>query len=127
VRRSDALRTAGIVLFAVGGLTTGIGAAMFFPGATNGCSTALPGEGDVAPAPAAVSLERVRSNHQALLDCKTTTIAGIGVLTAGLVTAVVAIPLFVIGSKQVPATTTTGQLVPELLVGAANAALRWAF
>jgi hypothetical protein len=127
-RRSDAMRTAGIVLFAVGGVTTGVGAGMFFPGALSGCPQSAGLEGDVTSRAPAASSERIRSAHQALTGgCMTTAIAGIGVLTAGLLTSVVGIPLFVIGSKRVPAPTTADKLVPQVSLGVGNGSLRWTF
>lgn len=122
------MRTAGIVLFAVGGVTTGVGAGMFFPGALHGCSEATVREGDATTRAPAEASERVRSTHQALTGgCMTTTIAGIGVLTAGLVTTVVGIPLFVVGSKRVQVPTTADKLVPQVSLGVGNGSLRWTF
>lgn len=129
-RRSEAMRTTGIVLFAAGGLITAVGGVIFGAVATTGCvdEAIAIGEPEPAPAPAAVgSRERVRSSRQALNGCDTSPVVGLGIMTAGVLTAVVGIPLFVIGSKQVPARTTTGKLVPEVSVGAANASLRWSF
>ena len=127
-RRSNALRTTGIVLFAAGGLATAVGGA-FFAVFMTGCRP-----GDImtsdAPQPGRsleASRERVRSAHQALNSCRTAPALGLGFITGGVITAVMGIPFFVIGSKQVPARTTTGKLVPELRVGAANGSLRWSF
>ena len=44
-----------------------------------------------------------------------------------MLTAALGVPLFVIGSKQVPARIMTGKLVPEVSVGAAHGSLRWLF
>ena len=126
-RRSDAMRTAGIVLFAVGGVTTGVGAGMFFSGALGGCSEATVLEGDATTRAPAASSERIRATHQALRGCQTTTIAGIGVMTAGLLTTIVGIPLFVIGSKRVPVPTMADKLVPQVSLGVGHGSLRWTF
>jgi hypothetical protein len=127
-RRSNAMRTTGIVLFAAGGVMTAVGGAIFTAVATTRCVDEVIPLNDVRPEPApAAAHERVRSAHQALNGCDTSPGVGLGIITAGLVTAVVGIPLFVIGSKQVPARTMTGKLVPELNVGAGNGSLRWTF
>lgn len=129
-RRSNAMRTTGVVLFAAGGLATAVGGVIFAAVATTGCVDEVFAS-DVGPAPVSrpVTLrgENVRSAHQALNGCDTSPTVGLGIITAGVLTAVAGIPLFVIGSKRVPARTMTGKLAPELAVGAANATLRWTF
>ncbi len=126
-RRSDTMRSAGIVLFAAGGLATVVGSVIFTAVATTGCADTIAfAEDGAGPAPAATN-ERVRSAHQALNGCDTSPMVGLGIITAGVLTAVAGIPLFVIGSKRVPATTTTGKLVPQVSVGAGNGMLRWTF
>ena len=126
-RRSNAMRTTGIVLFAAGGLITAVGGVIFGAVATTGCvDEAVIDARAPAPAPAA-SREHVRSSHQALNGCDTSPGVGLGIMGAGLLTAVVGIPLFVIGSKEVPVRTMTGKLAPELRVGAASGSLRWLF
>jgi hypothetical protein len=131
-RRSDSMRTTGIVLFAAGGLISAVGGVLFGAVASTPCIVFDEGIaiGDPGPVPASVSSggrERVRSSRQALNGCDSSPMIGLGIITAGVLTAVVGIPLFVIGSKQVPARTTTGKLVPQVSVGAANASLRWTF
>jgi hypothetical protein len=129
-RRSDSMRTTGIVLFAAGGLATAVGGVIFSAVATTGCPEVFvsDGGGPTPPVSAHVTLrEQVGTAHQALNGCDTSPMLGLGILTAGVLTAVAGIPLFVIGSKRVPARTTTGKLAPELTVGAANATLRWTF
>jgi hypothetical protein len=131
-RRSDSMRTTGIVLFAAGGLISAVGGVLFGAVASTPCIVFDVGIaiGDPGPVPASVSSggrERVRSSRQALNGCDSSPMIGLGIITAGVLTAVVGIPLFVIGSKQVPARTTTGKLVPQVSVGAANASLRWTF
>ena len=127
-RRSNTMRTAGIVLFAAGGLISAVGGVIFGAVESTGCVDEVFANGgsDTGPTPAA-SRERVRSSHQALNGCDTSPLVGPSIIMAGVLTAVVGIPLFVIGSKQVPARTVTGTLSPELRVGAANASLRWSF
>jgi hypothetical protein len=129
-RRSNAMRSTGIALFGVGGLISAVGGVIFAAVATTGCVDEVFAS-DVGPAPASspVTLrgENVRSAHQALNGCDTSPTVGLGLITAGVLTAVAGIPLFVIGSKRVPARTMTGKLAPEVAVGAANATLRWTF
>lgn len=127
-RRSNAMRTTGIVLFAVGGAVSAVGGAIFGAVATTGCvdEAIAIGEPETRRSPAG-SGERVRSSRQALNGCDTSPVVGLGIITAGVLTAVVGIPLFVIGSKQVPAQTMTGKLVPEVRMGAAHGSLRWLF
>ncbi len=127
-RRSNAMRTTGIALFAAGGVITAVGGVVFAAVATTGCVDVISDGGPIAPAPSpAASHEHVRSSRQALNGCDTSPGVGLTILGAGLLTAVVGIPLFVIGSKQVPARTLTGKLAPELRVGAAAGSLRWSF
>ena len=59
--------------------------------------------------------------------CDTPPELGLGIIAAGALTAVVGIPLYVIGSKQVPARPATGKLVPAVSLGARNGSLRWTF
>jgi hypothetical protein len=126
-RRSNGMRTTGIVLFAAGGAITAVGVVIFGAVATTPCVNFADGSNiEPAPAPAAAR-EHIGSARQPLNGCDTSPTLGLGIMGAGLLTAVVGIPLFVIGSKQVPARTTTGKLAPELSVGAANASLRWVF
>ena len=130
-RRSNAMRSTGMVLFAAGGLATVVGGVIFAAVATTGCvDQALPIEGG-GPTPAASAhltlREHVGSASQALNGCDTSPMLGLGILTAGVLTGVAGIPLFVIGSKHVPARTMTGKLTPELRVGAGNGTLRWTF
>ena len=130
-RRSDAMRASGIVLFAAGGLATVVGGVLFTAVATTRCVDvvmATDGGGPTPPASAHVTLrEHVGTAHQALNGCDTSPTLGLGILTAGVLTAVAGIPLFVLGSKRVPARTMTGKLTPALTVGVANATLRWTF
>jgi hypothetical protein len=126
-RRSPALRNTGIVLFGVGGAVTVVGAVMFFSALANPCVVFDTLDGGQPAGGLEASHERVRSAHQALSACDTDPVLGLGLMGVGLATAVVGIPLFVIGTKQVPARTTTGKLVPELSVGAGNGSLRWTF
>ena len=125
-RNSNAMRNTGIVLFTAGALVTAVGGVIFGAVATTGCALVdAPGEiAQPGPAPAA---ERVRSSHQALNGCDTSPVVGAGIIAAGMLTAALGVPLFVIGSRQVPARMQTGNLAPELRVGAANASLRWSF
>jgi hypothetical protein len=126
-RRSDAMRSTGVVLFAAGGLATVVGGVIFAAVATTGCpDLPLDSAPATGPAPAAAR-EHIRSAHQALNGCDTSPTLGLGIITAGVLTAVAGIPLFVIGSKRVPARTVTGKLAPEVTVGAANASFRWTF
>jgi hypothetical protein len=128
-RRSNALRTTGIVLFAAGGVITAVGSVIFAAVSTTECfdqAVPLSGSAGAGPTPAA-SNEHIRSAHQALNSCDTSPTLGLGVMGAGLLTAVAGIPLFVIGSKQVPVRTATGKLAPEVTIGAANASFRWTF
>lgn len=124
-RRSNGMRVTGIVLFAAGGVISAVGGVIVGAIAANPCVDVVFAE-DGGPSPAAVH-ERVRSAHQALNACDTAPEVGLGIFAAGALTAVVGIPLFVIGSKQVPARHTTGNLVPEVSVGAGNGSLRWTF
>jgi hypothetical protein len=130
-RRSNALRTTGIVLFAAGGLVSAVGTAIFAATVTTPCvffdAGSTEGELPPSPSPAAASGEHVRSARQALNGCDTSPMVGLGIMGAGLLTAVAGLPLFVLGSKQVPASQPTGKLVPEVSVGAANASFRWTF
>ncbi len=129
-RRSNGMRTTGIVLFGAGGLVTAIGVAIFSATITTPCVFFDAGsrEGGLPPSPSpAASSEHVRSARQALNGCDTSPTVGLGIMGAGLLTAVAGIPLFVLGSKQVPARQPTGKLVPEVSLGAANASFRWTF
>lgn len=126
VRRSNALRTTGIVLFAVGGVISTAGAVIFGAIITHPCEII----NDGGPVPAGgieASHERVRSAHQALNGCDEKPGVGVAIIAAGAFTALVGIPLFVIGSKQVPPRNMAAKLVPELRVGAGNGSLRWSF
>jgi hypothetical protein len=48
-------------------------------------------------------------------------------MVGGVLTAVAGIPLFVIGSRQVPARPGLGNLAPTVAVGAGSGSLRWNF
>jgi hypothetical protein len=127
-RRSDGMRITGIVLFAAGGVATVAGATIFGIGA-NCVTEVFAPTSRAAPAPApeaARGQERLGSARQALNTCNLTT-PGIGILIGGVVTAIVGIPLFVIGSRQKPAQPAVGALVPSVGIGAGNATLRWTF
>jgi hypothetical protein len=84
-------------------------------------------EGGPTPTPAAVG-ERVGSARQALNGCdRFGPPLGIGLMVGGVLTAVAGIPLFVIGSRQVPARPGLGNLAPTVAVGAGSGSLRWSF
>jgi hypothetical protein len=93
--------------------------------ATTGCQDVVFAE-DGGPSPAAAH-ERVGSARQALNGCDTSPGLGLGIIGAGALTAVVGIPFFVIGSKQVRARPAIGKLVPAVSLGAGNGSLRWTF
>lgn len=124
-RRSNGMRITGIALFAAGGVISAVGGVIFGAVATTGCQDIVFAEDD-GPSPAAVH-ERVGSARQALNGCDTSPELGLGIIAAGALTAVVGIPLFVIGSKQVPARPAIGNLVPAVSLGAKNGSLRWTF
>ena len=127
-RNSNGMRTSGIVLFAAGAVLTAVGGVVFGAVATTGCPDVTVDDG--VPDPRAApegSAERVRSARQALNGCDTSPVVGAGLIAAGMLTAAVGVPLFVIGSKRVPAQNVTGKLVPEVSLGAAHGSLRWLF
>jgi hypothetical protein len=128
-RNSDAMRTTGKLFFLAGGGLSIVGTFMLIHVETTHCFFEA-GASPTAPAsvPASTgSLERVRSSSQALNGCDTSPVPAVGVLVAGVLTAVAGIPLFMIGSKQVPAGGRTGKLIPQVSIGAASGSLRWSF
>jgi hypothetical protein len=126
VRRSNALRTTGIVLFGLGGALSTAGAVIFGAIITHPCEI-FDGGGEQPTGGLEASQERVRSSHQALNGCDDKPGTGVAIIAAGAFTALVGLPLFVIGSKQVPARSAAGKLVPEVSLGAGNGSLRWTF
>ena len=125
-RRSNGMRIAGISLFVAGGVISAVGGVIFGAVATTGCQEVLVSAEDAGPSPAATH-ERIGSARQALNGCDTSPELGLGIIGAGALTAVVGIPLFVMGSKQVPARPAIGKLVPAVSLGAGNGSLRWTF
>jgi hypothetical protein len=126
VRRSNALRNTGIVLLSVGGALTVAGAVVFGDIISHPCVIFAEGGGQPAGGIEA-SQERIRSAHQALNACDNPPGIGVAILAAGALTALVGLPLFVIGSQKIPAPNPAARLVPELRVGAGNGSLRWTF
>lgn len=129
-RRSEGMRITGIVLFGVGGLATVAGATIFGLGAN--CFNEQPAFAEATPRPAPASArgpggqERLGSARQALNTCHLTT-PGLGILVGGIVTAIIGVPIFVIGSRQKPGQPAVRALAPSVRVGAGNAALHWTF
>ncbi len=125
------MRITGVAMFAVGGVISAFGGVVFGAVSATGCPNfATPIEEDGGrpppPSPAAVH-ERLGSARQALNGCDTSPGLGLGLLAAGALVAAAGIPLFVIGSKQVPVRPEIGNLIPVVRVGAGNGSLRWTF
>ncbi len=130
-RRSNGMRITGITMFAAGGVISAFGGVILGVVSTTGCPNfATPieegGGGLPPPSPAAVH-ERVGTARQALNGCDTSPGLGLGLLAAGALVAAAGIPLFVIGSTQVPARSEIGNLLPVVRLGAGNGSLRWTF
>ena len=130
-RRSNGMRITGIAMFAAGGVVSAFGGVVFGAVSSTGCpqfaiAIEEDGGGPPPPSPSAVH-ERIGSARQALNGCDTSPELGLGLIAAGALVAAAGIPLFVIGSKQVPVRPEIGSLIPVVRVGAGNGSLRWTF
>jgi hypothetical protein len=124
-RRNNGMRVTGIALFIAGGAISALGGVDFGALATTPCEFINFGD-EPGGSPRAVH-ERVGAARQALNGCETSPTVGIAIIAAGLVTAVAGVPLFVIGSQQVPVQRTSQSLLPAVTVGDRSASLRWTF
>jgi hypothetical protein len=130
-RRSKALMATGIILWAAGAVASAVGTAFFVPPATRQCFFDGLGPGPTPPrrARGKAGGERVGMVQQALGCGQQDQIdLGMALLTGGIVSSLVGIPLFVVGNWKVPVQPRSeAAFVPDLRVGAGHADLRWAF
>ena len=128
--RSEGMRIAGITLFAAGGLAAVIGTGVVVAKARNPCYEADSG-GALPPSPSGAALhgERIGTSRQALFadGCGTDPVFGLSLIGAGLLGAILGVPLYVIGSTRVSQRPESFALVPEVRPGARGADLRWTF
>jgi hypothetical protein len=129
-RRSNGMRITGIALFTVGGVISAFGGVVFGAVSATGCPNFAirleENDGPPPPSPEAVH-ERVGTARLPLNGCDTSPELGLGLIGAGALVAAAGIPLFVIGSKQVPARSEFGNLLPVVRLGAGSGSLRWTF
>lgn len=126
--RGRALRTTGIILWALGGATTAAGVIALFATVPFACVVATAADAPAASPASASSTgrERIGVAQQALSRCDRAVAGSISAIAAGQVAALAAIPIFVIGARR-DASPASARAVPEVRVSATSAELRWAF
>jgi hypothetical protein len=123
--KSPGMMVTGIVLWAASASMTGVGTARLLSGST--CAEpAIQGKGGAQPL-SAQPREQIGVARQAMCGDSSSTV-GLGLLIAGQLMSVIAIPIFVVGVSRVPLGRGMAKLsLPELRVGAARATLLWTF
>jgi hypothetical protein len=133
-RRSKGMMITGIVLWGASGVATVVGTSLFILGIGSTCIelASAPGSAGAAARPSfhpSSAGERIGSAQQAFSGCGGPNPAvGFGIMTAGILSSLVAIPLFVVGNSRVPARPHDEiSLAPTLRMGVGNASLSWNF
>jgi hypothetical protein len=117
------MMVAGIVLWGASAALTGVGTGQFL--ANGFCSVAVQDGGTLGPK-AAGHRERIGVAREAICS-DTLSTAGFGMILAGQITSVIAIPIFVVGNARVPLGRGMAWRRPEVYAGARELGLRVRF
>ena len=130
-RRSQGMVIAGILLFAAGGVASTVGAGIVTASVVGRCDEALT-EDDNEPPPSppssgAAHRERLGTSRQAINSCNGVSAAGVSLVVGGLFSALVGVPLYLVGNTRILARPESFALLPEVRPGPRGADLRWTF
>jgi hypothetical protein len=133
-RRSKGMMITGIAMWGAAGVATGVGMGLFLTSVGSVCAFAdggAPGGLSASPRASfktASAGERVGSARQAFSSCTGNPDVGFGIMSAGIISSFVAIPLFVVGNSRVPARPHDDLAsAPTLRLGLGNASISWQF